>query len=142
MADIPAVLYWDTSALLSLFFADEHSGQARKCENSGTVHLLSSLAHAEASAVIARITRAGMLDPDSAATVHTAMTSSPWRVLNGLPDRLLVTELSRKWPLRGADLWHLAMAVSLKRDLPEISMLTFDACLLEAAVGEGLAHQQ
>jgi hypothetical protein len=32
------------------------------------------------------------------------------------------------------------MASSLKRDLPEVSMLTFDAPLLEAAIGEGLVR--
>jgi hypothetical protein len=68
------------------------------------------------------------------------MANSAWQALNGLPDRALIVELSRKWPLRGAELWHLGMASSLKRDLPEVSMLTFDAPLLEAAIGEGLVR--
>jgi hypothetical protein len=72
MAEPLAVLYWDTSAFLSFFFADEHSSQAQKLESSsGAVHLLSSLAHTEASAVIARMIKGGVLDLDSAATVHS-----------------------------------------------------------------------
>lgn len=39
----------------------------------------------------------------------------------------------------GADLWHLAMTSSLRPDLPEIVLLTFDNALSAAAIGEGMA---
>lgn len=139
MAETSSVFYWDTSALLSRFFTDNHSGIAQKWAQTEALHLLSSLAHAEASAVIARMTREGVLEPALSETIRTVMKNGPWRVLNGLPDRIVVAELSRKWPLRGADLWHLALAVSLKNDLPEIKLLTFDDRLLAAADGEGLS---
>ena len=141
MGETSTVFYWDTSALLSRFFSDIHSGTAQKWAETEAVHLLSSLAHAEASAVIARMTREAVITPDLSETVCTAMESGPWRALNGLPDRSVVMDLARKWPLRGADLWHLALAVSLKNDLPEIRLLTFDDQLREAAAGEDLAEK-
>ena len=141
MGETSTVFYWDTSALLSRFFSDIHSRTAQKWAETEAVHLLPSLAHAEASAVIARMTKEAVITPDLAETVCTAMESGPWRALNGLPDRSVVMDLSRKWPLRGADLWHLALAVSLKKDLPEIRLLTFDDQLREAAAGEDLAEK-
>jgi len=139
MAETTPVFYWDTSALLSRFFTDGNSAKARQWAEIDAEHLLSSLAHAEACAVIARMTREGLIDPALPEALHSAMGSSPWRMLNGLSDRDLVADLALKWPLRGADLWHLGLAVSLKKDLPEIRLITFDARLLAAASGEGLA---
>jgi hypothetical protein len=46
--------------------------------------------------------------------------------------------LATKWPLRGADLWHLAAAKSLQTELPELAFLSFDLKLAAAAKGEGL----
>jgi len=141
MAEAGAVYYWDTSALLSYFFSDSHSATAQKFLKTGATHLLSSLAYAEACAVIARMTREGAVAETAAETAREAMISGWWRQLKGLPDRAIVVELSRKWPLRGADLWHLTLAVSLKDALPEIRLVSFDDRLREAAVGEGLAAQ-
>lgn len=49
-----------------------------------------------------------------------------------------VKALASKWPLRGADLWHLAAAKTLQKDLPELTVLTFDNRLYVAALGEKL----
>lgn len=138
MAEAIAVLYWDTSALLSYFFADSHSATARKWEATSGIHLLSSLAHAEACAVVARMTRTGAIDEAAAKEVRAAMGNGRWRQLNGLPDRALVASLAPKWLLRGADLWHLALTLSLKKELPELQLVSFDERLNEAAIGEGL----
>ena len=67
------------------------------------------------------------------------MTDGRWRQLNGLPDRNTVAALAQKWQLIGADLWHLALAVSLKAELPELQLISFDERLNQAATGEGLA---
>jgi hypothetical protein len=48
--------------------------------------------------------------------------------------------LSSRYPLRGADLWHLAAAKSLQEELPELRLLTFDQRLMEAAQGEGIVQ--
>lgn len=140
MAESPVILYWDTSALLSYYFSDPHSVITQKYAKTEGVHLISSLAHAEACAVIARMAKQAIVDHNFAKTVFTALERGPWRPLNGLPERKIASRLSRQWPLRGADLWHLALVVSLQKDLPEIKLITFDQRLLEAAGGEGLAY--
>lgn len=134
-----AVFYWDTSALLSYFFTDVHSSIAQRRAATKGVHLVSSLAHAEACAVIARMTREGIIDAAAAEAVEAAMTDGRRRQLKGLPDRATVAALAQKWPLKGADLWHLALAVSLQTELPELQLISFDERLSQAATGEGLA---
>jgi hypothetical protein len=59
-------------------------------------------------------------------------------VTNASPNRALTRELSSRWPLRGAGLWHLATAKTLQSDLPELTLLTFVTRLVAAAEGEGL----
>ena len=54
------------------------------------------------------------------------------------PDWNLMRALSLKWPLRGADLWHLAAAKNLHADLPELKVLSFDQRLVRAAREEGV----
>jgi hypothetical protein len=48
-------------------------------------------------------------------------------------------ELSKRWPLRGADLWHLSTAKSISEQLPEVKVLTFEKRLKVAAQGEGIS---
>lgn len=60
----------------------------------------------------------------------------PWHSINMNPDREQIKRLGSKWSLRGADLWHLAMACTLRNSLPEIRFLTFDQRLVIAARGE------
>ena len=139
MAEAIVVLYWDTSALLSYLFVDSHSAIAQEWAATDGHHLLSSLAHAEACAVVARMTREGIIDESDANAAQATVQNGWWRQLNGLPDRDTVSLLAQKWALRGADLWHLAMAVSLREELPELKLISFDDKLNKAATGEGLA---
>ena len=46
--------------------------------------------------------------------------------------------LAVQWPLRGADLWHLAAADTLRRELPDLKVITFDSRLGVASQGIGL----
>jgi len=46
--------------------------------------------------------------------------------------------LRGKYHLNGADFWHLALALTLKNDIPELMILTFDNKLREGAEMEGL----
>jgi predicted nucleic acid-binding protein len=62
----------------------------------------------------------------------------PWRRLNLSPEWEDIAQLSEKWNLRGADLWHLATAKSIQREIPELCLLTLDERLRKAAAGEGL----
>ena len=134
------VLYWDASAVLSLLFEDIHS-EAALCwwQKEGAVHLLSSLAYVEVAAVIARLERTNSLNAFSTEAALAHLAAWGWRRIAILPDYNLVAPNARRWSLRGADLWHFVCACTVRRNLPELKLLTFDNRLLDAAVGEGLA---
>ena len=103
-------------------------------------HLISTLAYAETCAVIARLQRERVLAEVLIQAAFDVLRDGPWRHLTFLPDREMVRSLSIKWPLRGADLWHLATAKGLQNQLPELYFLTFDTRLKEAAEGEAVSH--
>jgi predicted nucleic acid-binding protein len=133
------VIYWDASAVLSTLFQDAHSEAATAWLNTRHVHLLSSLGQAEVLAVISRIRRDRRLASILVDAAHTALDAGPWRMVHDVPQPAMLRTLSQAWPLRGADLWHLALAKTLQSDLPELQLLTYDERLGEASAGEGLA---
>lgn len=135
---VERVWYWDASAILSALVEDSHTGDARRRLASASPHLVSSLAHAEVMAVLARMEREGRAGADEISLARRAFASGPWGRLGGGPQAETTAVLSRRYPLRGADLWHLAMAVSLRSDLPELRMQTYDARLAAGAQQEGL----
>ncbi len=132
-----SVIYWDTSAIISALFRDRNSDEATAAARAPGTHLMSSLGWAEVQAVIARIEREHALTPLLVNAARDAVERGPWVRLSVDPDRQHIAALARVWPLRGADLWHLAAAKSLQADLPELRLLSFDAKLAEAARGEG-----
>lgn len=132
------VVYWDTSAILSVLFKDAHSEKARNLADQDGVHLISSLGYAEACAVLARIGREGLLTDILVKAAFEVLETGPWRRIHLAPAWEDLRDLSRKWPLRGADLWHLAAAKRIQQELPELSLFTFDERLKAAANGEGL----
>jgi predicted nucleic acid-binding protein len=132
------VLYWDASAIVSTLFKDVHSEQAWAMSRRDGVHLLSSLALAETHAVINRLARERLLADVLIKAAVEALAAGPWRYINLSPGLEEIARLGARWPMRGADLWHLALAVSLKQHLPELSLFTFDARLQAAAQGEQL----
>lgn len=138
--DLP-VIYWDSSAILSALFKDRYSDQAQDWANKEAIHLLSTLAYSETCAVIARLQRDHVLADVLTAAALEVLNEGPWHRLNVWPDWEIVLPLSTKWPLRGADLWHLATAKSLQRQLPGLFLLTFDTKLVRAASGEGISKQ-
>ena len=133
------VLYWDTSAILSSLLQDVHTSEARGRLRSDQVHLASSLAGSEFHACLARLERDGHLSPSATDATAEAFAQGPWRRLTLIPDAGLFRPLASRPHLRGADLWHLALTVSLRTELPEITLLTYDSALRSAAVAEGLA---
>jgi len=133
-----AVLYWDTSALLSVLFPDAHSVTAARTARKAGFHGLSTLAWAEAHAVIGRLARDRASSSALLDTARDLLKVGPWRRINISPSWDIVEALATKWPLRGADLWHLAAAKSLQTELPELALLSFDLKLAAAAKGEGL----
>jgi len=89
--------------------------------------------------VIARIEREHVLASVLVQAARDTLGRGPWRRVNASPEWTEVRRLSAKWPLRGADLWHLAAAKSLQGELPELVILTYDVRLAVAAKGEGMA---
>lgn len=71
-----------------------------------------------------------------------SLETGPWRRVHISPIWDELSELCMKWPLRGADLWHLATAKRIRKELPELFMITFDERLNTAAQGLGLTYQQ
>lgn len=135
--EIP-VVYWDASAVLSVLLDEAHSAAAFKWLRSEGVHLLSSLAYAETCAVILRLKRERILADVLFQAALEILNRGPWRRLNAAPDWMLVASLANKWPLRGANLWHLATAKTVQDQFPELVLLSYDARLQAAAEGEGL----
>lgn len=131
------VVYWDTSAVLSSLFTDDHSPQAQYWINQDGFHFLSTLTHAETCAVIARMQREWRIAEIVAQAAMEAFNEGPWRRVNAQPAWTHIARLSRKWALRGADLWHLAFAAGLRDHLSELTLLTFEKQLQASARGEG-----
>ena len=133
------VIYWDTSAIVSAIFKDIHSEIGLQYLTHPGVHLISTLGVAETYAVIYRMQREGHIEEKySFSEVVAIFEEGPWRGINSNPSRKNIKDMAKKWPLRGADLWHLATAKTLLKDLPELKVLTFDQKLLEATIGERL----
>jgi predicted nucleic acid-binding protein len=133
------VIYWDASAILSVLIRDAHSARATGAARRRDTHLLSTLGYAEVLAVIARLERERELPTVLADSARELVRNGPWRRLALQPDWASIDDLATRWPLRGADLWHLATAVTLSRELPEMRMITFDSRLMAASTGLGLA---
>ncbi len=138
MTNNALVIYWDSSAILSALFSDNHSKTAKKWAGETGLHFISTLAYAEVSAVIARMKRERVLVQTLVDAAFEAIEQGPWRRIYTWPEWGAVQTLSAKWPLRGADLWHLAAATTLRKELPELTFLTFDQQLKKAAAGESL----
>jgi predicted nucleic acid-binding protein len=134
-----SVVYWDASAVLSVLFRDRYSDQATEVARRPLTHLVSTLGWAEVMAVIARLERDRALPTVLADSARELVRNGPWRRLALQPDWAALDELARGWPVRGADLWHLATAATLSRELPGLRMITFDGRLTAASHGVGLA---
>jgi len=135
------VLYWDASAVLSALFKDSRSDEALLWTRKNAIHLISTLSYAEVSAVIARLKRQRILADILVDAAFEALERGPWRRLDIRPEWHEIKSMSLKWALRGADLWHLAVAKTLRPQLPELMVLTFDEKLRTAVEGEDLIRQ-
>jgi predicted nucleic acid-binding protein len=140
MTNNTQVIYWDSSAILSALFTDAHSKTAKNRADTKGLHFISTLVNAEVSAVIARMQRQHVLVETLVNAAFEVLDQGPWRRIYTWPEWEIVRALSAKWPLRGADLWHLATAITLRKEFPELTFLTFDKRLKNAANGEALCN--
>lgn len=131
------VIYWDASAILSTLFKDSHSERSTAWAEIEGVHFISTLAYSEVCAVIAQMKKDRILSDPLVSVSYEMLEQGPWRRLTASPEWKNSKNLSEKWSLRGADLWHLATAKSLQTEIPELTLATFDARLEKAAQGEG-----
>lgn len=138
MAEKLAVIYWDSTALLSYLFKDRYSERVIEKAKVKGFHLLTTLTIAEVYTVINRIRREKLLSDMMIDSLFELLETGPWSRLNVVPESLALKDLSRKWPLRGSGLWHLATAKTLQREFPELMVLTFDRELARALKGESL----
>lgn len=130
-------IYWDASALVSLFVADSNAAAARRLAAERGPHLVTTLAFAETCSVLRRIARLGALE-DGAADRAAGALERAFTPTESAPRRDRIDRLARRYPLRGADLWHLAAALDLGVVLPRLRFLAFDSALSAAAAAEGL----
>ena len=138
MPDTSAVIYWDTSAVISALFKDGNSRKAKVIAERDVLHLLTTLAYAEVSAVISRMKRDHILTEVLFQSAFEVVDRGPWRRISVSPGWSLIQKLAKKHALRGADLWHLSAAMSLTDEFPELSLLTFDQRRKTAAEIENL----
>lgn len=133
------VLYWDASAVLSVLLEDAHSATAQGYARKKGVHFLSSLAATEVCAVLRRMKHEGALTDILHKSAIAVLENGPWRRLSIQPEWNVIKEISSGHVLKGADLWHLAAVKSLKAELPEVQIITFDKQLLAASRKEQCA---
>jgi len=124
--------------VLSSLVREGHSQETLRRLGAPGHHLIASLALVETHAVLSRMRRDNLLVEDELLQLRANLAAGPWEKVTAVPDAELVPALADRHRLRGADLWHLSLAVSLSRDLPELRILTWDAQLRTAATAEGL----
>lgn len=137
MSDGP--FYWDASAVLSMLVPDQNSRIAAELAHRKFPHIIASVGAAEVYSVLVRMERGRVISPDDAQTARGRFDSGSWRYVAVTPARALLQGLARRWSLRGAGLWHLAAAITLRKDQVGLQFLTFDAALVKAARGEELS---
>jgi predicted nucleic acid-binding protein len=132
----PVILYWDSSAIISLLFRDQFSENARAWLRREGYHLISSLTLAEAYGVLARLKKERLLAEFLIDEAYEILGEGPWRRINIIPSWDFLTTLASRVRLCGSLLWHIAAAKTLQRELPELMMLSYDENLRTACIAE------
>lgn len=131
-------VYWDASAVISSLLDDAHTSDALAWLHKDCAHLMSSLAYAETCSILSRLFRDKAVTEKKMDVALESISSAPWLRLKMSPGWDEISEAARRWNLRGAALWHLAMALTLRRrGRSDLKMLTFDDRLRRAANDAG-----
>lgn len=135
------VIYWDSSAVLSALGRGSHTDDALSWLSQDGVHLISTLTVAETFSVLHHMRRAQAIDDETLSDSLEVIANLPWRLFRLSPAWDDIAEAASRSGLKGADLWHLSLALTLrKRQFPSVRVLTYDVKLLEAAAEEGLVR--
>lgn len=132
------VVYWDASAILSALIQDQHTAKAQRWSKKNGLHLASTLSCAEVFAVLYRMQREKGIAEKVIREILDTFEFGHWQKLNLQPEWDEMKNIASRWSLRGADLWHLTCAAALRKEIPELTLLTFDKRLGAAAKGENL----
>jgi len=132
--------YFDSSALVKLVLAEEHSDLVADfwdaCDSVGVSHL----GYAEVCSALAR-SRGGRIANDVAHREAVEVWDGTWESIRPVPltEQVALTAgtLASEHHLSGADAVHLASALAIGRD--HVVMTVFDRRLHQAAQAEGLA---
>lgn len=131
-------VYWDSTSVLSALFKDSNSEKALSMSKKEGSHFFSALCYAEVCSMLTRIRKDKKLKEVQVDVALEILKTGPWRRLNIWPEWNTLIAFSEKWSLNGSRLWHLASVKTLQKQLPELSLFTFDEELRTAAEGEGL----
>ncbi len=131
-------VYWDPTCVLSAIFQDSNSEKALSMSKKEGAHFFSTLCYAQVCSVLSRIQKEQKLTEVLIDVAFNTLKNGPWRRLNIWPEWTILIALSEKFPLNGSNLWHLASAKTLQKQLPELTLFTFDEELKKAAQEEGL----
>jgi uncharacterized protein len=131
--------YFDTSALVKLYLAEDGSDQAMTLFDAAEVAIVNALAFVEVRAALAAAVRAGRLHPDALATAkedlqtlrETFAVIDPGGVLDAAADA------AERYALRAYDAVHLASALAVAAS--DLVFVSWDADLSAAAARAGLA---
>ena len=134
------ILYLDTSSLLKLYVEEDHSEIVRDVTHNATGLFTCRITYPEARSALARRHREGALTETAYRRIITQLDED-WEALFIIDfDERLAGELTERHAIRGFDAVHLAAALSLVSDSPDIDVRfsTFDARLQIAATAESL----
>lgn len=134
----PASYYWDASALLSFLVEDANTVVARALIGCPALHVISSLAYAETAAVLWRMARQHVIDVGTTEFLLQSLDEGEWRHTPASPSRSVLREFQGRSLLRGADLWHLGLVLTLSREWGKLGLVSFDRRLSDAAKAAGV----
>lgn len=120
--------YVDSSCLVAIAFGEAGSGELAAELGSFDLLLSSNLLEAELRSALVR---------ERVAEAPDALLDALGWVLPDRPLSAELVEVLRAGHLRGADLWHLACALMLRADLPEMGFLTLDTPQAQVAAQLG-----
>lgn len=137
------ILYVDTSFLSKLYLIEEGSPEVRESVQGAERLVSSRIAYAEARVALARALRSGRID-DLVFRAARAEFERGWQSIFvvEVTDELAreAGDLGDRHAIRGFDAVHLASAVKFRTDArSEVSFMTADRRLRDAAVGEGFS---
>lgn len=136
---VTEAVYWDGSAVLSLLFPGQQTPAAKIFAARNAEHVMSSLTLTEVYAAFERGRKSGAYSEAVIAEGKGRFECGRWRYVRVSPHRAMLRELAAACALKGAGLWHLALAKTLCLERPELRLLSFDAKLVEAARGAGIS---